>query len=80
VLAKQAMLRTIGSKHTDERYARLEETLLRKINQTGIGPAGYGGKTTALGVQIETHPTHIAGMPVAVSICCHVARHKEADL
>ena len=58
----------------------LEVELLEMINNTGIGPAGYGGKTTALSLNIETHPTHIAGMPVAVSICCHVARHKEAKL
>ena len=56
------------------------DELLEKINSTGIGPAGYGGKTTALTLNIETLPTHIAGMPVAVSICCHVARHKEAKL
>ena len=57
-----------------------QDELLEKINSTGIGPAGYGGKTTALTLNIETLPTHIAGMPVAVSICCHVARHKEAIL
>ena len=50
------------------------------INETGIGPAGYGGKTTVLSLNIETFPTHIAGMPVAVSICCHVSRHKEVSL
>ena len=66
--------------HQDERYANLEKELLTMINATGIGPAGYGGKTTALSLNIETHPTHIAGMPVAVSICCHVSRHKEANL
>lgn len=76
-LAKKAMLREIGTHHPDQRYHDLEEELLDKINQTGIGPAGYGGKTTALSLNIETYPTHIAGMPVAVSICCHVARHKE---
>lgn len=80
LLAKKAMLREIGSHHSDARYRALEEELLEKINQTGIGPAGYGGRTTALSLNIETYPTHIAGMPVAVSICCHVARHKEVIL
>lgn len=80
LLAKKAMLREIGSHHPDPRYHDLEDELLEKINQTGIGPAGYGGKTTALSLNIETFPTHIAGMPVAVSICCHVARHKEVIL
>lgn len=79
-LAKKAMLRKIGTHHLDKRYQQLEEELLEKINQTGIGPAGYGGKITALSLNIETYPTHIAGMPVAVSICCHVARHKEVIL
>lgn len=80
LLAKKAMLRPIGSHHKDLRYHVLEDELLEKINQTGIGPAGYGGRTTALSLNIETYPTHIAGMPVAVSICCHVARHKEVIL
>lgn len=80
LLAKKAMIREVGSHHPDSRYAQLEEELLTMINQTGIGPAGYGGKTTALSLNIETYPTHIAGMPVAVSICCHVARHKEVIL
>lgn len=79
-LAKKAMLREIGTHHPDQRYQALEVELLDKINQLGIGPAGYGGKTTALSLNIETAPTHIAGMPVAVSICCHVARHKEVIL
>lgn len=80
LLSKKAMMREIGTHHPDIRYASLEKELLEKINQTGIGPAGYGGKTTALSLNIETYPTHIAGMPVAVSICCHVARHKEVIL
>lgn len=80
MLAKQAMIREIGSHHPDKRYASLETELLEMINALGIGPAGYGGKTTALSLNIETYPTHIASMPVAVSICCHVARHKEARL
>ena len=80
LLAKKAMLREIETHHPDQRYHDLEDELLEKINQTGIGPAGYGGRTTALSLNIETYPTHIAGMPVAVSICCHVARHKEVIL
>lgn len=80
LLSKKAMMREIGSHHNDERYASLETELLEMINKTGIGPAGFGGKTTALSLNIETYPTHIAGMPVAVSICCHVARHKEVIL
>lgn len=80
LLAKKAMMRTIGTKNEDERYAKLEDELLNEINKLGIGPAGYGGKTTALCLNIENYPTHIAGMPVAVSICCHVARHKEVIL
>ncbi len=80
MLAKKAMIREIGSHHPDQRYASLEDELLQMINETGIGPAGYGGKTTALSLNIETFSTHIAGMPVAVSICCHVSRHKEVSL
>lgn len=80
LLSKKAMLRSSLSHHNDSRYADLEIELLDLINKTGIGPAGYGGKTTALSLNIETYPTHIAGMPVAVSICCHVARHKGVSL
>lgn len=80
LLSKKAMMRKIGTHHSDERYALLEKELLEMINQSGIGPAGYGGKTTALSLNIETYPTHIAGMPIAVSICCHVSRHKEVIL
>lgn len=75
-LAKKATLRSIDSQNEDERYAALEKELLESINKMGFGPAGLGGTTTALGVNIETYPTHIAGMPVAVNICCHAARHK----
>lgn len=80
LLAKQALLRPVGSKNPDPYYAGLEEELLRRINALGTGPQGFGGLTTALGVQIETYPTHIAGMPVAVNINCHVTRHKEVLL
>ncbi len=75
ILSKQALLRDVHISNPDEYYAQLEETLLEKINQLGVGPQGYGGKTTALGVNIETFPTHIAGLPVAVNISCHVTRH-----
>lgn len=75
-LAKKATLRPIDTQNEDERYAALERELLESINKMGFGPAGLGGTTTALGVNIETFPTHIAGMPVAVNICCHAARHK----
>lgn len=74
-LAKKATFRPIDTHNEDERYATLEDELLEKINKMGFGPAGLGGNTTALGVNIETSPTHIAGMPVAVNICCHAARH-----
>lgn len=77
-LAKKATLRPINTKNIDPRYSALEDELLTEINKMGFGPAGLGGTTTALGLNIETFPTHIAGMPVAVNICCHAARHKEA--
>ncbi len=75
LLAKKALTRPAGS-HSDIAYVReLEEELLREINRSGIGPGGLGGSTTALAVNILTYPTHIAGLPVAVNICCHVNRH-----
>ena len=77
MLAKKATLRPINTKNTDERYAALEDELLCEINKMGFGPAGLGGDNTALGVNIEYFPTHIAGMPVAVNICCHAARHSQ---
>ena len=80
LLAKRALLRPVGSRHPDPYYAKMEEELLAQINALGIGPQGFGGQTTALGVQIETFPTHIAGMPVAVNINCHVTRHAEVIL
>ena len=79
-LAKQATFRAIDTHNEDERYADLEDELLTEINKMGFGPAGLGGNTTALGVNIETSPTHIAGMPVAVNICCHAARHASATI
>ena len=74
-LAKKATFRAIDTHNEDKRYAKLEDELLESINKMGFGPAGLGGTTTAIGVNIETSPTHIAGMPVAVNICCHVNRH-----
>lgn len=76
-LAKKALLRPIEIRNEHDFYKDLEEELLREINSTGIGPQGFGGKTTALAVNIETFPTHIAGLPVAVNISCHITRHKE---
>lgn len=79
-LAKKATFRSIDTSNPDPRYADLENELLESINKMGFGPAGLGGNTTAIGVNIETSPTHIAGMPVAVNICCHAARHKSAEI
>lgn len=79
-LAKKATFRPIDTKNEDERYAALEDELLLEINKMGFGPAGLGGNTTAIGVNIETSPTHIAGMPVAVNICCHAARHASTTI
>ncbi len=75
-LAKKALLRSVDEHNADPFYADLEDELLELINALGIGPQGFGGKTTALAVNIETFPTHIAGLPVAVNINCHVTRHK----
>lgn len=74
-LSKKALLRNLENKTEDPLIKKLETELLDEINQLGIGPGGLGGKTTALAVNIETSPTHIAGLPVAVNICCHVNRH-----
>ena len=74
-LAKTALLRSVEAPNPDPYYAALEQELLAQINALGIGPQGLGGRTTALGVNIETMPTHIAGLPVAVNINCHVTRH-----
>ena len=75
LLAKQALLRPLGSHNDNPFYAALEDELLERINSLGIGPQGFGGHTTALAVNIETLPTHIAGLPCAVNINCHVTRH-----
>lgn len=78
LLAKQSLLRTVGEHNSNPLVAKLEEELLEEINKLGIGPQGFGGRTTALAVHIETFPAHIASMPVAVNIQCHAARHQEA--
>lgn len=79
-LSKFALTRDVNSKNKNPYYADLEETLLEKINMLGIGPQGLGGTVTALGVNVEVFPTHIAGLPVAVNINCHVARHKIVEI
>lgn len=76
LLAKKALMRPLGTHHPDPYYAALEDEMLEKVNGLGIGPQGFGGKTTAIGLNIETLPTHIAGMPCAININCHVTRHK----
>ncbi len=78
LLAKKALLREVGKPNPDPEYAELEKELLKRINNLGVGPMGYGGRTTALAVHIEVFPAHIASMPVAVNLQCHSARHKEA--
>ncbi len=75
ILAKKALTRNLNQKPEVEYVRELEEELLEKINRLGIGPGGLGGSRTALAVNVETYPTHIAGLPVAVNICCHVNRH-----
>lgn len=79
-IAKKALFREIDDKNPDPSYAALEDELLEKINATGVGPQGFGGRTTALAVKIATYPTHIAGMPVAVNINCHASRHAYVEL
>ena len=80
LLAKKALMRPIYESNPDPYYKDLEEELLDSINKLGIGPAGLGGRITALGVNIDVYPTHIAGLPVAVNIGCHVTRHKSITL
>ena len=79
-LAKSALLRPLDQPNPDPYYAALERELLEEINALGIGPQGFGGKTTALGLAVETAPTHVAGLPVAVNINCHVTRRASAEL
>lgn len=80
LLAKKALLRKLGTAHTDPAYADLERGLLADINRLGIGPAGLGGRVTALAVHIEHYPTHIASIPVAVNLSCHASRHARVSL
>ena len=80
LLAKRALTRSVDHRSEIEYVRDLERELIEKINQTGIGPGGLGGNTTALAVNVETYPTHIAGLPVAVNICCHVNRHVVREL
>lgn len=78
LIAKKALLRPLGQRHPEPKIAQLEEELLEEINRLGIGPMGLGGRITALDVHVETYPTHIGSLPVAVNIQCHSVRHKEA--
>jgi fumarate hydratase subunit alpha len=78
MLAKKALLRKVGEHNPDPEVAELEKELLQKVNGIGIGPMGYGGRTTALAVNVEVFPSHIASMPMAVNLNCHSSRHKEA--
>jgi fumarate hydratase subunit alpha len=80
IMAKRALLREVGKLSTDPEVAELEKELLQRINSTGVGPGGVGGRITSLAVHVETFPAHIASLPVAVNIQCHSARHKEAVL
>lgn len=80
LMAKEALLRPAGEHSSLSHMAELEKEILEKINQLDIGPAGLGGDTTALAVNIESYPTHIAGLPVAVNLCCHVNRHAVCEL
>ena len=80
LLAKKAIIRSAEERNPNPFYAELEAELLEKVNALGIGPQGFGGKTTALAVNIEYLPTHIAGLPVAVNLNCHVTRHKSEVL
>lgn len=79
-LAKKALTRNLGQRSEIDYVKDMEEEVLDKINCSGIGPGGLGGKTTALAVNIETYPTHIAGLPVAINICCHVNRHAVREI
>lgn len=80
LLAKQALLRPLDKPNPDGYYTALEKKLLAAVNELGIGPQGFGGKTTALGLAIETAPTHVAGLPVAVNVSCHATRRASAEL
>ncbi len=79
-LAKKALCRNVSQRNPDPFYAELEKRMLDAVNETGVGPQGFGGDTTALAVNIEAYPTHIAGLPIAVNVGCHVTRHKTVVL
>lgn len=79
-LSKKALIRDTNLRHPDARYAALEKEMCDAVNALGIGPQGFGGETTCLAVNIETYPTHIAGLPCAVNIGCHVTRHASAEI
>ena len=79
-LAKKALCRFVSVRNEKPLYAEMEKELLKRVNETNVGPQGFGGKTTALAVNIETAPTHIAGLPVAVNVGCHVTRHASAEI
>jgi fumarate hydratase subunit alpha len=80
ILAKKALLRQVGEPNSDPEVAELEKEILERVNNTGVGPQGFGGRTTALAVHAEVFPAHIASLPAAVNLQCHAARHKEATL
>ena len=80
LLSKTALIRDINTSNKNPFYKELEDELLEKINELNIGPQGFGGKTTALAVNIETAPTHIAGLPVAINVGCYVTRHAECEV
>lgn len=80
LLAKKSLTREAGTPNSDPEVAKLEDELLTLVNKTGIGPQGLGGNVTALAVHVDTYPTHIAGLPIAINVQCHAARHKEAIL
>ena len=80
LLAKRALCRPVSEKNADPFYREMESRLLEKVNALDVGPQGFGGKTTALSVAIEAAPTHIAGLPVALNVGCHVTRHAQATI
>ena len=80
MLAKKALTREAGKPNENPDYAQLEKVILERINKSGVGPQGLGGRVTALAVHIEYFPTHIATMPVAVNLNCHASRHAEATI
>ncbi len=80
LLAKKALCRSVSQKNENPCYAKMEDVILQRLNDLNIGPQGFGGNTTALSVAIETYPTHIAGLPVAVNVGCHVTRHASGEI